>query len=99
MQRLVRLGQLVIVRAGGIVLLGPHGEDAAGHQDAADRLRRPLVVYGAIEVGIAAVGLAIPALCAYVPAVDAAQVAFGFWSIDIHIGSPFGWIRGAVVLD
>ncbi len=37
----------------------------------ADRLRRPLAVYGALEIGIALVGLLVPLLCAQIPALAA----------------------------
>lgn len=38
----------------------------------ADRLRRPVAIYGALELSLALVGLAVPALCRMVPVVDAA---------------------------
>ncbi len=43
----------------------------------ADRLTRPLAFYGAVEIAIGLTGLAIPALCALVPTVDAALFAEG----------------------
>jgi len=36
----------------------------------ADRVRRPLTLYGLIEIGVAGLGLLVPSLCAYVPLVD-----------------------------
>src|SRR4051812_1556490 len=36
-----------------------------------DRLKRPLAAYGGLELGLAIVGIGIPAVCQKIPTVDA----------------------------
>jgi spermidine synthase len=58
----------------------------------ADRLRRPLSVYGAIEMGLAGVGLVIPYVCKWIPKVD--ELLFA----DLHSGSYRALIRFVVAV-
>ncbi len=53
----------------------------------ADRLRRPLASYGAIEMAVALAGLAIPTLCTYIPRVDASLLS------DLQHGSLRALVR------
>jgi spermidine synthase len=62
----------------------------------ADRLRRPLAVYGLLEIGLALAGILIPSLCAWVPQV--AELALADASSGVTRGVARFLVALAVLL-